>query len=95
LNLETLGANLKEWLPTYSNTSYLTEFRDTGVINSISITPDYENIKNDFIVWGQVGKGDNPLVVRYHLAIDNRPQLVTGTGLTPSLNSDGSWNYET
>lgn len=51
-------------------------FNNSQLITSISNTPKYENIKNDFIVWGTrktVNGAEYP--IRYHLAIDDKPSL--------------------
>jgi hypothetical protein len=51
-------------------------FNNSQLITSISNTPKYENIKNDFIVWGTrktVNGTEYP--IRYHLAIDDKPSL--------------------
>lgn len=47
-------------------------FNDSTLISSYSNSPQYNLIKNDFVVWGK--KGNSP--IRYHLAIDTKP--VTG-----------------
>lgn len=57
------------YAPVYSDYSHLNEFCDSSLITQISLNPNYSNIKNDFIVWGT--KDDR--MVRYHLAIDERP----------------------
>ena len=43
------------------------------LISSFANNPNYGNIKNDFVVWGQ--SGTNGLPIRYHLAIDDKPAL--------------------
>ena len=70
----------KLYLPYYTDNGFINEFTDTGQVISINFNPDYGNIKNDFIVWGsrQAAKNtsstDSKNMVRYHLAIDSRPQ---------------------
>lgn len=52
------------------------EFDDNEIILSCSRTPQYSNIKNDFLVWGtrtDVNGIDIP--IRYHLAIDKKPNV--------------------
>jgi hypothetical protein len=47
-------------------------------LSSISVAPQYDNIKNDFLVWGTaktVTGGDKP--IRYRLAIDTKPPVRT------------------
>lgn len=49
---------------------------DNEIILSCSRTPQYSNIKNDFLVWGtrtDVNGIDIP--IRYHLAIDKKPDI--------------------
>ena len=51
-------------------------FSDNSNITSISVNPQYENIKNDYVVQGiKKPKGtDLTYTIRYHLAIDQKPQ---------------------
>ena len=49
-------------------------FTDNTNLTSITNTPLYENIKNDYIV---EGKTSNNEVVRYHLVIDDKPEINT------------------
>ena len=44
-----------------------------GLITSINNSPDYENIKNDFHIWG---KDDGGLAIHYHLAIKEKPKVM-------------------
>ena len=53
-------------------------FEDNSNITSITVTPQYENIKNDYIVHG-LRPGDskeNASLIMYHLVIDHKPQYV-------------------
>ena len=51
-------------------------FDDSEIITSISNSPQYPQIKNDFVVWGMRETVDGKtLPIRYHLAIDNKPPL--------------------
>lgn len=48
-------------------------------ITSYSNTPNMQNIKNDFIVWGERDIGDNRSIpIRYHLVIDDLPTETNG-----------------
>lgn len=49
-------------------------FADDTNLTSITNTPVYENIKNDYIV---EGKTSNNEAVRYHLVIDDKPEINT------------------
>ena len=52
------------------------KFNNSQLITSISNNPKYDNIKNDFIVWGvkKTVEG-NEYPIRYHLAIDTKPEI--------------------
>lgn len=52
------------------------KFNNSDFIMNYNNTPNFEMIKNDFIVWG-IRKGNNEVTFpcRYHLAIDKRPRL--------------------
>ena len=52
-------------------------FNGGEIINSFNNNLQYQNIKNDFIVWGVRKNGQVETPIRYHLAIDNIPQLRT------------------
>jgi len=50
-------------------------FDDSQLVISFSHSPQYNRIKNDFVVWGIKENADGYKVpIRYHLAIDNKPQ---------------------
>lgn len=52
------------------------------MISSISNNPNYNNIKNDFVVWGMRTTASGvELPIRFHLAIDKKPEA----------GSDGEW----
>jgi hypothetical protein len=57
-------------------------FSDDTNLVSINCTPQYGNIKNDFIVQGlrKSTSSDISYPVRYHLAIDEKPKTVPGMG---------------
>lgn len=62
----------------FAKTRYVFDENNKHLITSISSAPQYQNIKNDFIVWGSektASGGTRPL--RYHLAFDKKPE-VTG-----------------
>ena len=69
LKNENYLIQMKEGLSVY-------KFKNSKLIQSISNTPKYENIKNDFIVWGVKKTTDGTeWPIRYHLAIDEKPPL--------------------
>jgi hypothetical protein len=84
-------------LDTSSESQYLIEttnkksiysFSDNHNITSITVTPNYSNIKNDYIVEGlkKSTTSDIAYSVRYHLAIDELPSLT-------EQDEDGNWYY--
>ena len=67
-----------DYLVEVNNSRSIYTFDDEKLLTSISVTPQYENIKNDYIVEGQTTIGDSNIVypVRYHLAIDDKPLII-------------------
>lgn len=52
------------------------DFEDNMIISSFSATPQYNMIKNDFLVWGTRKNATGQEVpIRYHLAIDSKPEV--------------------
>jgi len=52
----------------------LYDFNDGKLITSISNTPAYGSIKNDFMVWGnRTSATDEKMPIRYHLVFDEKP----------------------
>ena len=51
-------------------------FDNSEIITSYANNPQYSQIKNDFVVWGLRTSVENKkLPIRYHLAIDSKPQV--------------------
>ena len=51
-------------------------FKDSSAVISYNNNPQYENIKNDFIVWGmRKTLSGQTMPFRYHLAIDEKPKV--------------------
>ena len=52
-------------------------FEGTKLISAINNAPKYSNVKNDFVVWGvrKDASGQLEIPIRYHLAIDHKPQI--------------------
>lgn len=75
---------LKDIINNKTNASYLVNyaegksiytFDDASIVQSYSNSPQYQQIKNDFIVWGKrLTLTGQEIPIRYHLAIDSRPQ---------------------
>ena len=57
------------------------DFSDSKLIKTFSNNPHYNNIKNDYVVWGvrKTASGQN-FPIRFHLAIDKKPPLVKNGG---------------
>lgn len=73
--LKEINANPNYEVDFSSGESVYT-FDGTQLITSISNSPQYNNVKNDFMVWGvrrQEGT-DIETPIRYHLAIDHKPE---------------------
>lgn len=62
------------YVSSYSNTKAMYNITN-DLYTSITVNPKYDNIKNDFIVWGKKKTGDNEVPIWYHLAIDEKPQI--------------------
>lgn len=67
------------YIPKFTEYQYLNELADSTLITQASMTPKFDNIKNDFVCWGskQNTSGTSTItnkMVRYHLAIDERPE---------------------
>jgi len=64
------------YLVDYSNGKSVYVFDDAEMIISYANNPQYQQIKNDFIVWGQRKTSEGvEKPIRYHLAMDNKPQI--------------------
>ncbi len=52
------------------------DFSDSKLITSFSNTPQYNHIKNDYVIWGQRKNISGiKIPIRYHLAIDKKPTI--------------------
>lgn len=60
-----------------SNGKSVYEFNNSLMINSYSNSPQYNLIKNDYVVWGmrRVADSEIKLPIRFHLAIDEKPKV--------------------
>ena len=64
----------KDYLADYTNGKSVYTFEDSSIITAFSNSPQYQQIKNDFIIWGERKTiDDKKIPIRYHLAIDNKP----------------------
>ena len=68
--------NMQNYLADYTTGKSVYTFENANLITAYSNSPQYQQIKNDFLVWGKrttVYGQDIP--IRYHLAIDSKPTV--------------------
>ena len=59
-------------------------FTDNMLVTNLSNNPQYEMIKNDYVVWGtREGESGEKIPIRYHLAIDEKPQVGNWYAIVP------------
>ena len=52
------------------------DLRNNELLMTFSNTPQYNRIKNDFVIWGtRTNNKDIKVPIRYHLAIDKKPEV--------------------
>ena len=70
-----------DYLVDYTSGKSVYTFDDSDLIISISNSPQYQQIKNDFIIWGKRKTLDGKEIpIRYHLAIDTKPLVGNSYG---------------
>ena len=68
--------NVDNYLVDYTSGKSVYTFENANIIQSYSNSPQYQQIKNDFLVWGKRTSIDGRDVpIRYHLAIDSKPTV--------------------
>ncbi|MDE6284864.1 MAG: hypothetical protein K2M17_03885, partial [Bacilli bacterium] len=74
--------NEEKFYSDFSEPRIVYNFNEANLQSAISLNPNYENVKNDFIVWGtrkvKNEKDTVELGVWYHVAIDDKPGLSPG-----------------
>lgn len=80
----------KQYLIETTNDKNVYTFDSNHNLTSISITPNYNNIKNDFIVDGirQSDDSDNQFLIRYRLVIDEKPEIIEWKNLGQDNNGN-------
>ena len=75
--LNAISMPYDEYVQDYARLSKpVYDFSDNRYFTAYNNTLNYNNIKNDFIVWGSLKIGDNvQKIIRFHLAIDMRPRI--------------------
>lgn len=68
--------NMQDYLVDYTKGKSVYEFNDSNLIISYSNSLQYQQIKNDFVIWGKKKTIEGREVpIRYHLAIDKKPKI--------------------
>ena len=73
---KTLLNEMQNYLIDYIGGKSVYTFEDADLVVSYSNAPQYQQIKNDFMVWGKkttISGAEIP--IRYHLAIDKKPKV--------------------
>lgn len=83
------GIDPTGYLINRSRASSVYQFPDGHLLTSYSNNPQFNNIKNDYIVWGSRTSGSGATIpIRYHLAIDQKPTIgnyyIVKVGMTSS-----------
>lgn len=66
----------ENYVRSYDNAKYLYSLTSLDTTTAITVSPKYDNIKNDFYVWGtRTTAAGTDVAIRYHLAIDTKPML--------------------
>ena len=66
----------ENYISFFNDSKYAYAFNDSQTVISVSKNPSYDNIKNDYICWGQRKLTDSISVgIRYHVVIDKKPEL--------------------
>lgn len=66
----------EDYVRSYNNAKFLYSFTDLDTTTAITRNPKYDNVKNDFYVWGKRKTSTGVEVsIRYHLAIDDKPDI--------------------
>ena len=74
LDLEAMNKN--DYLIDASKGKTVYEFNNSNLVTSFSNSPQFNKIKNDFVVWGiRKNANGNDVPIRYHLAIDTKPAI--------------------
>ena len=65
------------YIRNFTDTKYAYSLKDEETLISVNNNPNYDNIKNDFIVWGQkpIINSNNTKPICYRIAIDDKPEL--------------------
>lgn len=66
----------EDYVRSYNNAKFLYSLTDLDTTTAITRNPKYDNVKNDFYVWGKRKTSTGVEVsIHYHLAIDDKPDI--------------------
>lgn len=66
----------EDYVRSYNNAKFLYSLTDLDTTTAITRNPKYDNVKNDFYVWGKRKTSTGvEISIRYHLAIDDKPDI--------------------
>lgn len=66
----------EDYVRSYNNAKFLYSLTDLDTTTAITCNLKYDNVKNDFYVWGKRKTSTGVEVsIRYHLAIDDKPDI--------------------
>ena len=83
-----------DYLVDYTSGKSVYTFDDSEIIMSISNSPQYQQIKNDFIIWGKrKSLNGAEIPIRYHLAIDEKPKVGNEYKVKVFIDEDGEEKY--
>lgn len=81
----------EDYVRSYNNAKFLYSLTDLDTTTAITRNPKYDNVKNDFYVWGKRKTSTGVEVsIRYHLAIDDKPDLDLATQYMWEIKSEES-----
>lgn len=71
-----LELSAEDYVKSYNNAKFLYSLTDLDTTTAITRNPKYDNVKNDFYVWGSRTTASGvEVAIRYHLAIDDKPDI--------------------
>lgn len=71
-----LELSAEDYVKSYNNAKFLYSLTDLDTTTAITRNPKYDNVKNDFYVWGsRTTTSGAEVAIRYHLAIDDKPDI--------------------
>lgn len=78
--------------PIAAITPYSYKFDDKELITQISDTPNVENTKNDFAIWGQRNGADGSIIaIHARYAVDKKP--TSYTTIAGKKYQDSEWDW--